>query len=147
MSCMSSFHHRPLPPSTPLQTSSLPLPPSPIPCFAEPCQGMTNVHSPTTAQYRRTAWIGPATFPTSLHLNQPRIQVKQIDLVWSLLILAVAMGDYWVGQVWISSTTPRERQNPCPLPRASEFLCKASRSPSQLACRTSKVEPKTLIIE
>ena len=38
----------------------------------------------------------------------------------------------------------RARQNPVHLPGASEFLCGARRSPWQLACRASKVEPETL---
>ena len=35
-------------------------------------------------------------------------------------------------------------KTPVHLPRASEFLCRESRSPWQLAHRASKVEPETL---
>ena len=39
---------------------------------------------------------------------------------------------------------PGHNKNPVHLPGASEFLCAASRSPCQLACWASKVEPETL---
>ena len=37
-------------------------------------------------------------------------------------------------------------KTPVHLPRASEFLCRASRPPGQLVLRASKVEPETLRI-